>query len=506
MPRSSHPRSRRTLAVTLLLLAAPLLAVTRAAAQAPPALRLSLADAIARGMAESEEVRLANSSVEAAHEQVASARSGLYPQLNASLSYTRTIRSPINTGGGFTLPDSLLFAPDPSGTLAERVTYLEQRTPSAALGALGQLFSGLPFGQKNTYTGRVGLRQTLFDGQAFAGVAIAREFTGVASAVATEQRLDLTLAVIEAYYGAVLADRLADIVSLSAGQLSAQLAQIRLIRAAGNASDLDVLRVEVEQQNLEPQRVAALNRRDVAQLNLKRLINMPLDQQLLLSDSLGSEGFRAIDDARIDAVLAAAPARRATLRAAEREVEIRRQQVSLARAASLPTVSLFANLGTQALPSSTLPGSDDFRDDWNGGVEVQIPLFAGGRRRANVGLASVQLRQSEYQLAQRRESVALDLLQQRGELARASALITARAQTTAQAQRVFELTTLSYERGLQTALQLADARLQLQQAQANEAQALHDYYLALARLLRAAGVSAQSTDAPESALSARGLR
>jgi outer membrane protein TolC len=52
--------------------------------------------------------------------------------------------------------------------------------------------------------------------------------------------------------------------------------------------------------------------------------------------------------------------------------------------------------------------------------------------------------------------------------------------------------------GLQTNLQLGDARLQLAQARGNEAQALHDYYVALARLLRAAG-------APESEVVTRSV-
>jgi outer membrane protein TolC len=144
------------------------------------------------------------------------------------------------------------------------------------------------------------------------------------------------------------------------------------------------------------------------------------------------------------------------------------------------------------------PSGSDFRDDWSAGLSVQVPIFSGGKRRADVELARTQLRTTELQLAQLQESIQLDVAQQRGELQRAAALIRARSQTVSQAERVYSLTNLSYEMGLQTNLQLGDARLQLAQARGNEVQALHDYYVALARLLRAAG-------APESEVVTRAI-
>lgn len=489
-----------------MLLALPLLAATVAApaplraqlartTAASDSLRLSLRDALRRGLADAEEIHLADATIEDARQQVAAAKSGLFPKIDARLSYQRTIRTPINTGGGFSLPDSLQFRPDSLGSILDRLRYLEQNTPNAGLGALGSLFDGLPFGQANTYVGTLSLSQTLFDPSLFSGIKIAKDFEEAAGAQASEQRLDLGLSIIEAYLDAVLADRQAGIVAFSAIQLGDQAEQVRLIRAAGNASDLDVLRVEVDLQNIEPQRVAALNARDVALLNLKRLINVSASQPVVLTELLASDGFQPVPEAVTNELANAALSRRGSVLARELEVKIRGEQIGLARGAYFPRVTASANFGKQALPSSLVPNAADFRDDWNAGLAVQIPIFAGGQRKADVERARVQLRTSELQLAQLKESVTLEVEQQRGELMRAAALITARGQTVAQAERVYELTNLAYERGLQTSLQLGDARLQLQQARANEAQALHDYYVALARLLRASGVTeAELTD------------
>jgi outer membrane protein TolC len=102
-------------------------------------------------------------------------------------------------------------------------------------------------------------------------------------------------------------------------------------------------------------------------------------------------------------------------------------------------------------------------------------------------MAEWEKRQAEWQLAQVREGVALEANRFRGELERASALLTARAETVRSAARVYELTLLSFRQGVGTNLQVSDARTALRQARANEAQAVHDYYIALARLLRSSG-------------------
>lgn len=462
--------------------------VASSVATAEP-IALSLSDALRRGLKDGEEAQLARAAIDDANQQVASVRSGVFPQLKGQLGYTRTIRTPFGSRTGFSLPDSLKFMPDPMATVEERLRYLEQNTPNAGLGALSSLFTGLPFGQKNTYIATLSITQTIFDPSVFAGLKIAKEFERMASSQATEQRLDVALSIIQAYYDAVLADRLATIVTGSAEQLTAQARQVNLVRSAGNASDLDVLRVEVDLQNIEPERVAALNQRDVAVLNLKRLVNVPVGTPVILTEHLDADGVQTIPAGVIATLVENALKQREAIAAREREVTIRHQQVALAKGAYFPTVSMSANFGKQALPSDFLPGASDFRDDWNAGVAIQVPIFSGGKRKANVEIARVQLRTSELQLAQLRETVSLDVAQQRGELERASALIRARAHTVSQAERVYSLTNLSYERGQQTSLQLSDARLQLQRARGNEAQALHDYYIALAKLLRAAGAT-----------------
>ena len=464
----------------------------RAAPVSRDTVRLELSDAIARAVGQSEEVRLARSQVDLANAQVTAARSAALPQIDGNLSYTRTFDSPFNTGTGFTLPDSLKFEPDPTLPLEERVRYLEDRAPSAGLGGLGSLFGNLPFGQANSYVLSGSLSQPVYSGgRVGAGLAIAREYLDASRLGLDESLADIELDVQNAYYRALLAAELETISRAAVAQAERFLKQERLRLEAGEASDLDAMRAEVSLENLRPQLVEAQNAASLAVLDLKRLIDIPLDQPVVLTTALTAPSATELAAPEVDARTVLG--RRAAVQAAERQVEIRRQQVRVARGALLPSVSVNMNYGRQIFPSDVFRFSgQDWRTDWNASVNVSVPIFSGFRRQAEIDQARITLDQERLRLGQLRESVQLEYEQARGERERAAATIAARQRTVDQAQRVHDLTVLRYEQGLATQLEVSDARLALLQARTNLAQAISDFRIADASLTRSLGGSARA--------------
>ncbi len=462
------------------------------AAQDPAAARgdsvaLSLDEAVRRALGQSEEIRLARSQVELAETQVRETRAGALPQLNANVGYTRTFASAFSGGGGFTLPDSLRFEPDSTASLAERVRYLEENAPLAGLGGLGQLFGNLPFGQENAYQATLSGSQLLYSGgRTGAALRIARDYREVARLGLAEQSAEIELQVRTAYVRALLARELAESAQQALEQAEAFLAQERLRLRAGRASELEVLRAEVSRDNLRPQLVQAQNAAELAALDLKRLVDLPLDAPLALTTPLDAPSAEAL--AR-PAVAAEAVARRASLAAAERQVSIAEQNIRIARGAFLPSVSLSMNYGRLLYPSSPVDLTGDWRTDWTAGLTVQVPLFDGGQRSAQLAQARIQAEQARIQLAQLREGVQLQYAQAAGERERARTAITARQTTVQAAQRVYDLTVLRYQQGLATQLEVSQARLELLQARTNLAQAVSDFLIADASVLRAAGGS-----------------
>jgi outer membrane protein len=448
---------------------APGAAGVRANAARGDSVALSLDEAVRRALGESEEVRLARSQVELAETEVRETRAGIYPQVNAQVGYTRTFASSFGGGGGFTLPDSLRFSPDTTVSVQERLRYLEQNSPLAGLGGLGQLFGDLPFGQANAYQATLSGSQLLYSGgRTGAALRIARDYREAARLGLVEQTAEIELQVRTAYVRALLAQELAASAQQALEQAEAFLAQERLRLGAGRASELEVLRAEVSRDNLRPQLVQAQNAAELASLDLKRLVDLPLDAPLALTTPLDVPSAEAL--AR-PVVAAEATARRASIAAAQRQVSIAEQNIRIARGAFLPSVSMSMNYGRLLYPSSPVDLSGEWRTDWTAGLSVQVPLFSGGQRAAQL----------------LREGVQMQYEQAAGERERARTAIAARQTTVQAAQRVYDLTVLRYQQGLATQLEVSQARLELLQARTNLAQAVSDFLIADAEVLRATG-------------------
>jgi outer membrane protein TolC len=488
MSRHSIP----ALALAATLAAAPVAAQAQtapAAKKEPPAAvastdtaRLSLDEALSRALTASDEIRLAQSDVDLAKAQVRAARAQALPQVNANLGYTRTFASPFG-GGSFSIPDSLRFSPDSTASLPDRVGYLEQNAGMAGLSGIGGLFSGLPFGQENTYTATVSASQTLYSGgRTGAALRIARNYREASELGLAEQRAEIELQVRTAYTQAQLAQEMETIARAAMDQAEAFLAQEKLRQRAGESSDLDVLRAEVSRDNLRPQLVQATNAAELAQLELKRLLNLPTRQPLKLTTPLEApDGTTAVADAE------QATAGRASVAAAERQVAIREEQVRIARGAFLPSVSLQAHYGRQLQPSDAFALGGDWRSDAAASVSVSVPIFSGGQRSAELQQARIETERARLQLSQLREGVQVQYEQARGESERARTAIAARQTTVESAQRVYDLTVLRYQRGLATQLEVSQSRLELLQARSNLAQAIADLRIAEARVQRATG-------------------
>ena len=419
-----------------------------------PQLSLTIAEAVTRGLDISEEVKLAASQTRETATGVSVARSAILPQANGQFQYTRTIRTLFSIPGFANVP--------------------------------------LPLGQANGYNMALVLSQPLYRPGAMRGIQIAKDYLKSAKDQESESRLDLVLQICQSYYDTLLANSLAAISQAQVDQLEAQLHDVQLQRQAGNASDLDVLRVQVNRDNIAPQLVAVINSRDDSLFALRQLLNIEKNTDLVLADQLLADGFRPVDETELETLVRNALDTRASVRAARRSAAIQELQVKQARAAYYPSVDAVGQLGEQAYPENFFPNNRDFIDNWSVGFQINIPLFSGGRRKAQVKAAEERAKQAWLQLELVKESVESQAEEARRELRRSADLVATRTRTTAQAARVFELTELAYKQGVAGHLELDDARLNLRQSRSNETQAVHDYYLFYLRLLRLVGIPAEA--------------
>ncbi len=469
----------------LVVLAAP--AVLAGQQQAPRA--ISLEQALELAIPASDGVAIARADIRRAEGEVKRVRADLLPQLTGTASYTRTLKSQFNTGGNKVDSTATLscnrFAADPTLPIGERVDSLERSV--ACLSALNPFaaLGDLPFGRKNQYNFGLSFSQTLFSSSilkgkpraAVAGRRVAR--LGVTTAEA-QARLDVT----QAYFDAVLADRLVSIAELSFSQAETTLVQTRLAREVGTKPEFDLLRATVTRDNQRATVIQRRSQRTLSFLRLNQLLGLPLEQPLLLTTTLEEA---PPDSSEIAASLSVAEAdtavnQRAAVQQAEEAVTIQDVLTKVTRWDRLPTITLRSTFARIGYPDDGLPWNADFLSDWTVGVNVSVPLWTSGRLTGNTWIAEASLEQARVRASQTRDGAALDSRRAVEVLQSALATWGASHGTVEQAQKAYEIATLRYQEGISTQTELTDSRLLLEQAQANRAAAARDVQVARARL------------------------
>lgn len=455
-----------------------------ALAQGPPAppRTLTLDEALTIAEKASERVAIATAGVSRADAGRALARSEGLPQLNGSASYDRTLRSEFaglfdagssDTGGGDEID-----------------------------------FSNLPFGQANVYRVGLSFSQLLYAGgrvRAQRRQATLRHDSALLNLASANAQN--TLDVSEAFYDAALTDWLVSIARETYAQADRSLKVTEEQRSAGRVSEFELLRARVARDSLQPRVVRAESNREVAYLRLKQLLDLPLNQPLTLTADLDLPALSP--PTRFAARLAEAETQtlqvfRLALTQVDNEVKVADQAVAVARAERKPAISLRSDFGLVDYPE-TVPQFNDWRQNWTAGVGINLPLFNGGRIRANERIARAGVDEARANLRLAEELAALDLASTRSDLAAARSEWESSGSTIEQAQRTYEIAELRYREGLSTQLELSDARLQLAQSQVTRAEAARNLQVRRIRLallpeLPLAAVSAGAAQNATSAL------
>ena len=496
---AARTRTRRRNAHALALLLAvtsPVAARAQQPTGATAPTTLSLDDAIRLATRESEVLQIARAGVTRASGQVKQARSAYYPQVNTSLAYARTLKSqfsalasaaPVDT----TPKPQALCAPviAANATAAERQAALNAASTCAA--AQGIDFSKVGFGAKNAYTLGLSVGQTVYSGGRVGALTAASEAGQRAAEIDLgSQRAQLALDVTQAYFDAVLADRLVVIADTSLAQTEELLRQTTVARRVGNQSEFDLLRATVSRDNQRPVLITRRGDRDVAYLRLKQLLNLPLDAPLQLTTPID-------EPARISTIIAASVMsgagvggesadtttdRRAPVRESAESMHASEGQLKSARADLLPSLSISTNYQRLFYPSNVFPTISQYSENWTIGGTIAYSLFNGGRVSGQIQVAQANLDESRARLQQARELAALDTRVALNQLASAQSSFAASRGTAEQAQRAYGIDQLRFREGISTQTDLTQSRLLLEQAVANQAQSARDLAVARARL------------------------
>ncbi|HEY4217284.1 MAG TPA: TolC family protein [Gemmatimonadaceae bacterium] len=345
-----------------------------AEAQAPAVQRLSLGDAARLAAAQTVGVQSAQAHVDEAHARVLQARSELLPQIQAAPNWTsHTLNS---ASFGFNFPSQPGQPPllAPNGQIIGPVYLWDFR------------------GQAS---------QSLYDPAARQRVKAAeanQTAAGADVAIAAEQSATIAASI---YVRALRSDaalqaRLADS-SVAADLLVIARDQL----TAGVGVGLDVTRAQSQVAGARAQLIAARNDRDRARLDLLRALNLPLETQLDLTDSLGTLALPTATDeaAAVDVAVRSRP----DIRAADAQLAAAEQQLAAIKATGKPTIGAFGNDGETGIALEHLLNTYTY------GVQLNWNIFAGGKREGQTQEQEAVARDIELRRRDLRQQVAVDV-------------------------------------------------------------------------------------------------
>jgi outer membrane protein TolC len=372
--------------------------------------------------------------------------------------------------------------PNVNGSLSETV---EQTDLAAAGVRVRSPIFAFPsiVGPFNFFDLRARLTQTLVDLTALNNYRSATE-TSRASQFSLRDARDLVvLGVGGAYLQTIAAAARVESAQAQLDTAKALFDQTSQQRQAGVAAQVDVDRSEV-QVLTQRQRLASLQNDFAKQkINLARMTGLPPNDQYSLSDTIP---FAPQPDITVESAIDRAVNRRADLRAAETQVRAAQRTVAAAHAERLPSLAVNGDYGVIGVNPAQSHGSFSVTGT------LRIPLWQGGRAAGDIEQAEATLSQRQAELEDQRDEIEGEVRKAYLDLQAAATQIEVSLRNIQVAKETLELTRQRFEAGVSDNVQVVQAQESVSSAELDYINSVFAHNLAKLSLARAMGSAEES--------------
>lgn len=407
-------------------------------------LRLTLEDAIARGLEHNLAAVLAAEGEQAAEGARAVARSALLPSVAGDAVVSRQTISLDQYGFPVAPGESPLLGP------------------------------------YNVVLGQVTLSQPILD-----IAAIERSKAGGESLAAArfnrQDTRDLVVTACASLYLKAVAD--GSRVEAARAQVTTAEALERLaldMRQAGTVAGIEVLRAQVQLAAQRQRLIQAENTLDRDTLALAKAIGVPLARPLELADTVP---YHELATARLDEALSTALAARADVKSAEALLRAAEDQRRAVQAGDLPSLHLDAGIGRVG------PSWDTTDRTFSLMATLHVPLFEGGRVRGQVAQARAAVAQQRARVAELKARVELEVRTALLDLKAASEQVQVATGARDLAQQQLVQAEDRFSAGVASNIEVVQAQQALAEAMESYIASLAAHNLAKLELARALGVA-----------------
>jgi TolC family type I secretion outer membrane protein len=335
------------------------------------------------------------------------------------------------------------------------------------------------------------LSQPLYAGGALrAGARAARDFLRGSEGAYRRTQQEIAFAVRSRYYTVLSAEWQVRVQRQTLELAEESLRVARLRYEAGVAPEFDVLSAEARVARTEQGVISAGALRDTAWATLSTAIGAPIPAGTELSTPRAA----AIPETSPEALRAEALVGRPDLLTAEALVAAERGRIAVARAGRYPLIA--ANAGytfreNVIVPGDVIgsPGTDIVVSQDSGFIALSIgwSLFNGGQVEGEVREAEARMRRAQNAVRSLRQQVELDVRSAYLAVAAARAQVEAARKEVTQQEEAYRISTIRYQEGVGTSVELLTAETDLEDARTRLNRAVFDLALAVARLDLALG-------------------
>jgi outer membrane protein len=356
--------------------------------------------------------------------------------------------------------------------------------PGEIFGQPAGTYIPVQFGTKYNSTASIQLSQILFDGQVFIGLQARKTSIDfqTKNAEVTEEMVKTNIYKI--YYQLAVSKTQIDLLDANIARLVKLQHDANELYKNGFAEKLDIDKVTVQLANLQTERVKALNSIGVGYLGLKTLIGMPAKDTLVLTDQITDDQVKM--DILTDTAYSYNDRKEyqyLQLGKKLNEFNIRRYKL-----AYLPALSLNANYSKNAQRNSfSFFGSGDWFTTSYVSLSLAIPIFDGFAKDARIKKATLEMRQTENQIENLRNTIDNETEQARLNFRSALTTMDFQKQNMALAETVYNQTKKKFEAGTGSNTEINAAQTDLIAAQTNYMSALYSAIVARVDYLKAIG-------------------
>jgi outer membrane protein len=344
--------------------------------------------------------------------------------------------------------------------------------------------NSISLGEVDNYSADLVVRQPLYRGGAISAALRAARLYELYSDEQVRAQLQKTIyEVAVSYFDTLLAQQLYKVNEEAVNSAQAQLDDVQAKRGQGMASEFDILRAQVDVSNFRAEMIQQKNRISIAKTKLLKAMGVIQSGQLELADDLRYENTPP----ELMGSVKTAYQNRADLYLAEYELRLQKESVTVAQSEYWPQAyGLFTQGWSRPDPHTQM--LDQWGHFWTTGVVLEWPLFSGLGREGRIIQERAIYRQKQYLLKNTEQKVFLEVQQAVLNYQDAEEFVDSQKLNLNRATEGLRLAEVGYREGVNTRVELTDARSALTRASGLYYQSLYQHTLARLNLQFATGV------------------